>query len=142
MKRLALLSAVSLMLAASAVFAPVAMAQEIGEVHVQSVTLGPSGSVTVTGTVECLEGYFYSVGADVRQKTSGNRLNTGDIFTNGTCRTTGPIAFTATGFGRVGEISTPFHRGPAAIQPKSTLTPPDFSNNLSWQGALESVHIR
>jgi hypothetical protein len=42
MKRFALLSAVAMMLA-SAVFAPVAMAQVPGEVDVTSATLGPGG---------------------------------------------------------------------------------------------------
>ena len=55
MKRLALLSVVTMMLA-SAIFAPVALALESGEVDVQSVTLGPGGSVTVTGSFQCVRG--------------------------------------------------------------------------------------
>jgi hypothetical protein len=118
------------------------MAQETGEVDVQSVTLGPVGTVTVTGTIQCVAGFNYSVDVDVIQRTSGNRINFGDAFTNGTCgETTGPLEFTATGFGRVGEIRTPFRRGPAAIQPRSNLCDP-FFNCKSWQGELESVHIR
>ena len=141
MKRLALLSAVSLMLAASAIFVPVAMAQQAGEVDVQSVTLGPGGSVTVEGTIECIEGYFYSADVDVRQRTSGNVYNVGDIFTNGTCAETGQQYFQATGFGRVGDnIGKPFHRGPAVIQPRSTLCDPNF-NCTYWQGTLQAVHI-
>ena len=141
MKRIALLSVVSLMLA-SAVFAPVAMAQEPGEVDVQSVTLGPAGSVTVTGTIQCVAGFNYSVNVQVIQRSSGNRLNTGGAGTNGTCgETTGPLTFTATGFGRVGEIAAPYRRGPAAIDPNSSLCDPSF-NCKSWEGELESVHIR
>jgi hypothetical protein len=141
MKRLALLSAVAMMLA-SAVFAPVAMAQEVGEVDVQSVRLGPAGSVTVTGTIECLAGHHYFVDVSVIQRTSGNRLNNGVASADGECgETTGPIAFTATGFGRVGEVLTPFRRGPAAIQPQSGLCDPSF-NCPQWHGELESVNIR
>jgi hypothetical protein len=60
MKRLALLSVVALMLA-SAVFAPVALAQEPGEVDIQTVTLGPGGSLHVTGTIVCEPGAEYAI---------------------------------------------------------------------------------
>ena len=142
MKRLALLSVVSLMLA-SAVFAPVAMAQEVGEVDVQSVTLGPGGSVTVTGTIECVEGYYYNATVLVRQRTSGNVINAVQVDAFGQCETTGPTAFTASGFGRTGDgLERPFHRGPATIQPFGSLFAPDFSTSINWQGAIEAVHIR
>jgi hypothetical protein len=131
MKRLVLLSVVALMLA-SAVFAPVAMAQEVGEVDVQSVTLGPAGSVTVTGTIECVEGYTYQAGVQLRQRT-GTGYNVAQVDHYGTCATTGPEAFTATGFS-----DRPFHKGPAAIQPFSYI----WDTQTSWQGAVEAVHIR
>jgi hypothetical protein len=137
MKRLALLSVVSLMLA-SAVFAPVAMAQEVGEVDVQSVRLGPGGSVTVTGTIECVEGYISDVNVTVRQR-SGQFNNRVDVFDSPPrpCETTGPRAFTLTNFSH-----TPFHRGPATIVPSGRIFSPDFSTNILWQGAIEAVHIR
>jgi len=136
MKRFALLSAVALMFA-SAVFAPVAVAQEAGEVDVQSVTLGPGGSVTVTGTIECVEGYYYYGNVDVRQKTGGNVYNTLGLNFNGYCETSGPTAFTASGFS-----DRPFHRGPATVRASSTLYPPDFSFSLNWTGDIQAVNIR
>jgi hypothetical protein len=142
MKRLALLSVFSMLLA-SAVFAPVAMAQEPGEVDVQSVTLGPGGSVTVTGTIECVAGYYPSPYIEVRQKTSGNVNNIAGLQPSlNVCETDGPTAFTATGFGRVGELEKPFHRGPATIRTSSYLYSPDFGSYIYWNGALEAVHIR
>jgi hypothetical protein len=132
MKRFAFLSVFSLLLA-SAVFAPVAMAQEVGEVDVQSTRLGPGGSVTITGTIECVEGYFYQAGVMLRQRTSGNVYNTAQVDYYGTCETTGPQAFTATSFS-----DRPFHRGPATIQPFSYI----WDTGTSWQGAVEAVHIR
>jgi hypothetical protein len=141
MKRLALLSVFSLLLV-SAVFAPVAMAQESAEVDVQSMRLGPGGSVTVSGTIECIEGYNYNATALVRQKTSGNVINRAQVDASGSCATSEPTAFTVTGFGRVGELEKPFRRGPATVQTFGTLFPPDFSTNIDWQGPLESMPIR
>src|SRR5215211_2884218 len=105
MKRLALLSVFSMLLA-SAVFAPVAMAQEPGEVDVQSVKLGPAGSVIVTGTIECVAGYSAYATVEVRQRTNTNvniyaQVSLPSLIM---CETDGPTAFTASGFGRVGEI--------------------------------------
>jgi hypothetical protein len=135
MKRLALLSVVLML--ASAVFAPVALAQEPGEVDVQSVTLGPGGSVTVTATIECLEGYHYSTNVDVRQRTSGNVYNTVSLGLFDTCETTGPVSFTDTRFS-----DKPFHRGPATIQASTTLYSPDFSTSEEWRGGVEAIRIR
>ena len=145
MKRLALLSAVSLMLAASAVFAPVAMAQELGEVDVQSVKLGQGGSVTVTGTIQCVEGDFYSASVSVRQKTNGNVINQAWAQVDGTprCVTTGPQAFTTTPtFGQVGEVYKQFRKGPATIQSNGYLTCPDYTCSYYWTGPLEAINIR
>ena len=73
MKRVALLSVVALMFA-SAVFAPVAMAQTpgAGEVDIQTVTLGPGGSLEVTGTIVCEPGADYGIFLEARQ-TQGNQ---------------------------------------------------------------------
>jgi hypothetical protein len=142
MKRLALLSVVSLMLA-SAVFAPVAMAQELGAVDVKSVRLGPGGSVTVTATVECVAGYTVAPSVEVRQKTRDNTYNVAylgaGVFL---CEADGPTAFTVSGFGRAGELERPFHRGPATVQGFSTSYPPDFSTSYSWSGDIQAVNLR
>jgi predicted RNA-binding protein with TRAM domain len=143
MKRIALLSVVTLMLA-SAIFAPVALAQQTGEVDVQSVTLTAGGAVTVKGTLVCVPGSYYDVTVDVRQRTSGNVYNIASVYTNSTvsdqlCPDTGLLEFQASGFGRVGEISKPFHRGPAIIEPRSYVCDP--SGCKDWQGTLEAVHI-
>jgi hypothetical protein len=135
MKRLALLSVVSLMLA-SAVFAPVAMAQEPAEVDVQSVTLGPGGSVIVTGTIECIEGYHYNLNLEVRQRTSGNVYMVADPFISGMCETTGPQAFTVTAFGE-----RPFHGGPASITTLSSLVSPDGSDFIIGPRGVEAIHL-
>ena len=144
MKRLALLSAVSLMLAASAIFAPVAMAQELGEVDVQSVKLGQGGSVTATGTIQCVEGYFYSASVLVRQKTNGNDINQAWSQVDAVrCVTTGPQAFTTTpAFGTVGEVSKQFRKGPATIQSSGVITCPDYTCAYYWTGPLEAINIR
>ena len=136
MKRLALLSVVSLMLVT--VFAPVALAQETGEIDLQSVTLGPGGSVTVTGTIQGpAEGYHYYGDVVVRQRTGGNVYNTLDLGFSGTCEAAGPNAFTVSGFS-----DKPFHRGPATVQASSTIYDPSFSSSVSWQGGIEAIHLR
>jgi hypothetical protein len=71
MKRLVLLSVVALMLA-SAVFAPVAMAQTPGELDIQTVTVGPGGSLEVTGTIVCEPGADFGIFLEARQ-TQGNQ---------------------------------------------------------------------
>lgn len=109
MKKIVLLSVGALLLA-SAVFAPVAMAQTAGEVDVQEVTLGPQGSVIVSGTIQCTEGRYYSVSVSVRQRSIGNTYTFANDQASGQCATTGPTAFTITMFGE-----RPFHRGPAAV---------------------------
>jgi hypothetical protein len=67
-KKLALLSAAALMLASS-VFAPVAQAQEPGDVDIQSLTLEPNGPWTATGTIQCTEGDTYDVAVAVNLNT-------------------------------------------------------------------------
>jgi hypothetical protein len=136
MKRLALLSVVSLMLA-STVFAPVALAQEPGAIDVQSVTLGPGGSVTATGTIECVEGYSYNVTVVIRQRTSGNVYNRVEPQTFGTCATTGSLAFTVTGFS-----DRPFHRGPATVESFNFFCDPSGTSCQNVRGALETVRIQ
>ena len=81
MKRLALLSVFSLLLA-SAVFAPVAMAQEFGDVDIQSVTLGPGGSLHVEGTILCLQGHQYQIYLEARQTQGNQPVKSGSAYTD------------------------------------------------------------
>lgn len=80
-------------------------------VNTQSVTLGSGGSVVVSGTIACTDGYTYFGTSTVRQR-SGRQYNTAMNFFSGTCSTTGPASYTtAPTFG-----SGPFHPGPASVQ--------------------------
>jgi|SRR5215211_2462918 len=113
MKRLARLSVVALMLA-SAVFAPLAIAQEPGEVDIQSVTLGPEGSVQVTGTIECLAGSDYTILLEVRQAQGNQPVRFGNKWTDTfICQTTGPESFTDYVFPEPG--SKPFRKGEVVV---------------------------
>jgi hypothetical protein len=131
----------AVMMLASAVFAPVALGQEPAEVDVQEVKLGPGGSVTVTATIECIEGYIYDSTVMVKQRTSRNDFNTVNVFASGTCETsagtTGEQEFTASGFS-----DRPFHRGAATIQALGTLYDTATPNNINWQGDVEAIRIR
>ena len=145
MKRLALLSVVSLMLA-SAVFAPVALAQEPGEVDITSVTLGPGGSVTVTGTIQCVEGQelpFYSGTVEVRQRTSGNVFLTAQMQISGECTTTELVPFTLTDFGRTAQgFERPFHKGQAVVRwAMRTCVGPGGEFPCEDQSGIEAVRI-
>jgi hypothetical protein len=137
MKRLALLSVVTLMMA-SAVFAPVAMALEPGEVVVKSATLGPGGSVTVTGTIQCVQGYNWLVDITVRQRTKGNLFNTVGSLQDGytTCTTDELTDFTVTGFG-----AGPFHRGPASVSTFGEVCSPE-GFPCDRTGSVVAVHLR
>jgi hypothetical protein len=136
MKRLALLAVGALMLATT-VFAPAAAAQQPGEVTVQSVKLGPAGSLTVTGTVQCLEGYYYSpLQVTVKQRTSGSLYNTASGQVYDQCTTNGPETFTISMFGE-----RPFHRGPAAVVTFTSFCDPSFSCT-NVEGPIEGVTIR
>jgi hypothetical protein len=138
MKRLALLSVVALMLA-SAVFAPVAMAQEPGDVDVQSVTRGPEGSLQVTGTIECLAGHEYSIFLEARQ-TQGNQPvklaqgGTNQLF----CQTTGQESFTVDLFPAQG--SKPIRKGEAVVSGSSFICGPSVCRGTSI--GLEEVEVQ
>jgi hypothetical protein len=138
MKRLALLSVVTMMMA-SAVFAPVAVAQVPGEIDVTSATLGPAGSVTVTGTIQCLEGYYWIADITVRQKSKGNSYNTAsgqDGYTN--CPPgTEQVNFSVTQFGE-----RPFHGGKAAVSSYGILCSLQGSCDYQFDGGTEAVHLR
>ncbi len=91
--------------------------------------------MTVTGTIECIEGNSYQAAHFVRQRTSGNVYNFVHVDGVGTCESTGPQAFTGTAFS-----DRPFHRGPATIQPQGSLFAPD--TQINWFGTIEAVRIR
>ena len=102
MKRFALLSVAALMLA-SAVFAPAAVAQEYGDVEIQSVTLGTGGTADVTATIECGTGLRYQVLLEVRQTTGNRPYNVGKAeyprqqVTSNTCQGTETFTVTVVG---------------------------------------------
>jgi hypothetical protein len=131
----------------SAVFAPVAMAQVPGEVDVTSVTLGPGGSVTVTATIQCVEGQIADFATvTVRQRTSGNVFL---IASGGTdpqsqiCPDNEPLEFTFTSFGRVGSEGPekPFHKGRAVVETFGRICTPDGFCQPN-QTSVEEVRIR
>ncbi len=120
MKKLTLLSMVA-MLMASLVFAPVATAQEPGEFAIQSATLGPEGSIKVTGTVQCTEGDFYYITVWARQAQGNQPLRTGAGTTESTCQTTGPESFTVKVYGDIG--SRPFRKGDVLLTAATAYCP-------------------
>jgi hypothetical protein len=123
MKRLALLSVFSLMLAAT-VFAPVAMAQEPGDIDIQSVTLGTGGTAVVTMTIECTQGMQYQVFGEVRQTTGNRPYNTGffgypDTGQLALCQTTGTETFSTTVIGE-----RPFRKGTVLVRMQAYVCDP------------------
>jgi hypothetical protein len=109
MKRLALVSVAALMLAAT-LFAP--RAQALVD-PVESVTLGPGGSLIVTGTVECpeegrLPGVALSV--EVIQRKGHHPANRTTIFRSGPCEIWEPPSYEFHLF-----ASKPFKKGRATL---------------------------
>jgi hypothetical protein len=92
-------------------FASSAYASHTTAVHAESGTLGPGGSVSVSGTIECTADYNWAVWLTLRQK-SGKTFNAGGTFANGTCSTTGPETWTTSLFFGQG----PFKSGPAVVE--------------------------
>jgi hypothetical protein len=113
-KRLVLLSSAAMMLAAT-VFAPVAVAQEPGDIDIQSVTLGTGGTAIVTGTFQCAEGMQYYIFGEVRQTTGNRPYNVGSISYPDEnewlfCQAAGPETFTTTVVGQ-----KPFKKGDVLV---------------------------
>ena len=125
MRKLLLLGVAALLLACS-VFASTASAQEVGDITVDTVTLGPGGSVIVTGTVECGEAGTTIFGSiDVRQRTAGNTFNTATANFRIQCQAPGPTSFTTdAAFG-----DRPFHTGPASVSGGITVCDINFNCN-------------
>jgi hypothetical protein len=137
MKRFALLSVVALMLA-TAVFAPVAMAQEPGDVDITSVTLGPAGSLHVEGTIICLQGHSYDIFLEARQ-TQGNQpsriggAGTPSLF----CNFSGLQPFSLDVFPNQG--SRPFRQGEVVLSKFRTLC--GFQICVSGSNGIEVFQV-
>jgi hypothetical protein len=123
MKRLVLLSVAALMLA-SAVFAPVAMAQAPAEVDIQTVTEGPEGSLQVTGTIECIAGHDYGIGLEARQAQGNQPVRYGGGDTGGTCSDDGPEFFSVIVLPF--PPSKPFRKGQVVLTIQSSVCGPSF----------------
>ena len=74
-------------------FASSAYASHTTAIHAESATLGPGGSVSVSGTIECTSGYEWYRSTTLRQK-SGKTFNTASFASFGTCSTTGSEPWT------------------------------------------------
>jgi hypothetical protein len=100
-KKLVLLSVAALMLASS-VFAPVAQAQEPGDVDILSWTLPPNDLWTVSGTIQCTEGAPYSLDVFGILNVNPHRgkfkkhqpISFTEVREYGDCAITGPQSFT------------------------------------------------
>jgi hypothetical protein len=97
-----------------------AVANHTTEVNASAVTLGPGGSLSVSGTIDCTTGYFWGVTSVVRQK-SGKFFNEGLGGAGGTCSTDGPEPFiTNLFFG-----SGPFKSGRVVVETFADVCNPD-----------------
>lgn len=115
--------------------ASLALASHSTHVNAQSVTLGPGGSVVVSGTIGCTAGYTYFGTSTVRQR-SGRQYNTAMNFFSGTCSATGPESYTtAPTFG-----SGPFRPGPATVQ-SSVLVCQGFFVDCASANELREIRI-
>jgi hypothetical protein len=78
-------------------------------VDTQQVTLGPGGSVVVSGTIVCEEGFF-EMDATVLQRSVGNKYNTASTEILGDC-TGSPVAWESDLLAG----SSPYHRGSVSV---------------------------
>jgi hypothetical protein len=136
MKKITLVSVAALLLAAT-VFAPVAQAQQLG--NVESVTLGTGGSVTITGTVQCVEGGASSLEVTVRQSRGYKPYNTAGYFEFINCESPGPISFTS------GPLfsefpARPFKKGKAIVDARFVVCPPETGCEV--ERTIEETRIR
>jgi hypothetical protein len=116
--------------------APSAFSSHVTEVTAQSAMLGPGGSVTVSGTIDCTEGYFWFVSTTIRQK-SGKTFNTGSGFDDGTCSATGPQAWTTNPFFGQG----PFKSANAVAESFGAVCDPFFTDCAS-DTEITEIRIR
>jgi hypothetical protein len=134
MKKITLVSVAALLLAAT-VFAPVAQAQQLG--NVESVTLGTGGSVTITGTVQCIEGGASQVEVILRQSRGYKQYNTAGYFEFINCESTGPISFNS---GPLFSESRPFRKGNAVVEERFVLCP--LGSGCEVERTIEEIRIR
>src|SRR5829696_2702252 len=139
MKRLALLSFAAMMLAATA-FAPVAMA-DTGDVEIQSVSQGTGGTVVITGTIHCYQGYPYQVFAEVWQTTGNKPYNVGygqypPDGSSAICSTSGQDTFTITVIGQ-----KPFKNGAVLLRTSSFACDPFTGCRYSPWSSFEEFRI-
>jgi hypothetical protein len=116
--------------------APSAFSSHATEVTVQSGTLGPGGSLTVSGTIDCTAGYVWSEGTIIRQK-SGKTFNFGNGSDDGICSVTGPEPFTTNAFFGQG----PFKSGRAVAESFVSVCDPTFSDCAS-DSEITEIRIR
>jgi hypothetical protein len=136
MKRLVLLS-VAAMMFASAVFAPVAMAQEPGDVEIQSITVGPGGSLHIEGTIVCEEGARYFIGVDARQTQGNQPVKSGSGSTSeDVCQSTGLETFTIDVLPDPG--SRPFRKGEVTLDIFRSYCGPSLCD---FQSSLEVFEV-
>jgi hypothetical protein len=130
-KKLVLLSVAALMLAAT-VFAPAALAHHLGDV--ESVTLGPGGSVTISGTVQCIEGGTSQVDVVVLQSRGFKPYNTASYFEFIECESTGPVSFTS------GHefAQSPFRKGKATVREEFFVC----NSTCELERTFEEIRIR
>ena len=117
-------------------FASSAYASHTAAIHAESGTLGPGGSVSVSGTIECTAGYFWSVGLTLRQK-SGKTFNTGGSNLGGTCSTTGPETWTTPLFFGQG----PFKSGHAVVESGVFTCDPEACIDQAINSEITEVRI-
>jgi hypothetical protein len=117
-------------------FASSAYASHTTAIHAESATLGPGGSASVSGTIECTAGYIWNVGLNLRQK-SGKTFNVGGAGVGGTCSTTGPETWTTNLFFGQG----PFKSGPAVVESSVSVCDPFFID-CAFNSEITEVRIR
>lgn len=116
-------------------FASSAYASHTTAIHAESGTLGPGGSVSVSGTIECTAGYDWGLFVTLRQK-SGKTFNFGQGGVGGTCSTTGPQTWTTNLF--FGQA--PFKSGPAVAETFGTVC--DFQHCVVDGPRITEIKIR
>jgi hypothetical protein len=117
-----------------------ALASHAAGVQATSATLGPGGSVVVSGTVECVEGYTYLLTTTVRQRAGRdyNIASEGGFFgMQRRCQTTGPESYTTGAMFGPG----PFHPGPAVVS-SSVFICDSFGGFADCSSATDTRELR
>ena len=121
----------------------------LGDTNTQAVTLGPLGSIAVSGTIDCappspfVQGGTFSVFTTVRQKGHGGYNSVTLSFGMGppiaTCPTSGPGTWSlGPAFG-----PRPFHGGHVAVQTNGfACSAEPFGSNICRSGTQETKELR